>query len=148
MLCYTYSEHFHELAGDGIFGLSPIATSAWYPMGDEHTTFYWGPVSNGQRSSPEWGLALVKCGNHARDGILTIRGTDTSLYYPNTLKAVPLSWPLSEIAQRWVLDIAGVRIGGIFPVPNTTSSITLVDPGGYNIVAPDCATARALFTLI
>jgi len=148
MLCYTYSEHFHELAGDGIFGLSPSATSAWYPTGNEYTTFYWGLISQGQLSSPEWGLALVKCGNHARDGILTIGGTDISLYHPNTLKAVPLSWPLSEVTQWWVLDISGVCINGVFPVPNTTNSVTLVDTGSYNVVAPDYETAKALFALI
>lgn len=142
LLCDTYSEGLRVHTPDGLFGLGSTLNNEWYGQNASFKAAYWQLVENGQLPRPEFSFAFV--GNGQRDGVLTIGGTDPSLYRKHTLKKVPLDWPLSESRNRWVVPVTSAKIGG-HRLNNSSNAVALVDTGTPNMVTPDWETAVEIY---
>ncbi|AEO67934.1 uncharacterized protein THITE_2023945, partial [Thermothielavioides terrestris NRRL 8126] len=136
LACDVYSSLLTAEPPDGLFGM-PSTPNITLPR-------------------PEFSFSLIPDG--CRAGVLTLGGTDPSLYVPGTLRKIPLDWPLSESRNWFVIDVRGARVvdgggrggpaaGGVAapPLANTTDGVALVDTGSANMVTPDRDTTRALY---
>ncbi|KAH6615547.1 aspartic peptidase domain-containing protein, partial [Chaetomium sp. MPI-SDFR-AT-0129] len=162
-ICSTYSSGLRDQPPDGLFGLSSTPTSFWNETEGEFTPIYWGLVKTGQIPGPEFSFSFVP--SKKPSGVLTLGGTDRSLYLPNTLRKIPLNWELSSSRWRWVVDVLGARVSTTNPPttspPDGASSpnwspplngsldaVTLVDTGGASITTPDRETTAAIYALM
>jgi hypothetical protein len=144
MICDNYSSGLREQPPDGIFGLGSMPVVPWGPNLTDYSPTYWQLVESGQVPGPEFSFSFISDPVRGRDGVLTLGGTDPSLYIPGTLKEIPLNWPLSSSRWRWVVDVRGARIGG-YTLANSTDAVTLVDTGGATVITPDTNTTRELY---
>ncbi|KAL2016211.1 hypothetical protein VTK56DRAFT_4068 [Thermocarpiscus australiensis] len=140
LACDTYSEGLRVQLPDGIFGLGSDNTTTWGNVTVE--PIFWKLVSSGQLPSPQFSFSFVASGH--RSGVLTLGGTDPSLYYPDTTKTIPMDWELSGGRSRWVLDIQTVGVDGQ-PLANSSDSVAVLDTGSATIIVPDEETVRALY---
>lgn len=147
LLCHSYSTGLRVQHADGIFGLGTLPSGTW-PGGDEtdFKTAYWQLVDNGQLCRPEFAFSFVGGARNdkKRSGVLTLGGTDPSLYRPRTLQTIPLDWPLSESGNRWVVGVRAARVGRDL-ADSTSDGVALVDTGAAVVVTPDAETARELY---
>lgn len=142
LLCHTYSQGLRVHPPDGLFGLGSTLMNTWYGPNEQFKAAYWQLVENGELPRPEFSFSFV--GNAHRDGVLTIGGTDPSLYWANSLKKIPLDWPLSESRNRWVVGVTAAKLGG-YQLANSTNAVALVDTGTPNMITPDWETAHELY---
>jgi hypothetical protein len=159
LACDVYSSLLTAEPPDGLFGM-PSTPNITVPINPATNftlkTIFWHLVDSGQLPRPEFSFSLIPDG--CRAGVLTLGGTDPSLYVPGTLRKIPLDWPLSESRNWFVIDVRGARVvdgggrggpaaGGVAapPLANTTDGVALVDTGSANMVTPDRDTTRALY---
>lgn len=143
LLCGSYSEGLAALPSDGIFGLGSTIMNTWYFANATYRSVYWNLVQSGELPGPEFGISYTR--KNQRDGVLTLGGTDTSLYKTETLETVPLDWPLSESGNRWVVGVTSTWVNHAL-LAGSTNAVALVDTGFSNMVTPDWETAQELYS--
>ena len=97
LICDNYSSGLREQDPDGIFGIGLTPEGNWDETQGNATAFkpvFWNLVASGQIPGPEFSFSFISdrgSPRGGRAGVLTLGGTDRSLYIPSTLKTIPLN---------------------------------------------------------
>lgn len=148
LLCYDESPVLSTMPGiDGVLGLSLNGTGS----------FQWALYEAGLLDSGIFGLYMPP--NEATGGQLTLGGVDETKF-SGDLAWVPLNQELAASHEQWVAHMQSIFINGeqlripsrsTSPgnsVPYPPSLVQVLDTGTSFIMAPDNATAAALYAQV
>jgi hypothetical protein len=132
---------FNQMPIDGILGLPPKSHSN---LGDGSGTppFYWNLVSAGQLGSAVFSFLMNPSGGH-----LTLGGVDDSRH-DGPIQYVELNKTIvNNLVPEWIIGVPEMSANGK-PILNNPLAVALLDTGTSYILAPDEATAKALYAAV